>query len=684
MKNEEVLKDKAPVAKIIPHTLTEHGNTRTDNYFWLNKREDPEVVKYLKAENAYAEGFFKANKGLRDELFKEIKSRVVKDDETVPYTKSGYMYFNRYEGDEEHAKYFRRRIDQKEANTLLLDVNELAKGRAFCEEAALEVSPDNTMLAYTVDFLGRRKYDLCVKDIATGKNLDVNIKNTAGSVEWANDNKTLFYAVEDENTLRSYRIMRHQLGKPSSEDVCVFEENDETFNVDVQRSRSGNYIIISSVSTTTTECLYINANEPKAEFRVFVPRQRDHEYAIDEANGIFYIRTNYKAKNYRVCQTTLDKPGIEHWEDVFVYNDEELTEDFELFKNHLVVESRFKGLVKLKVLNTQTKNIYFIEMPEEDYTAGIGINEEYNTNVLRYYFTSMKTPACEFDYNMDEKTQVLLKQQKINVPYNSSAYTTKRVYVKARDGKEVPISLFYKTDMFKQGTNPCLVYGYGSYGVIMDPYFSGSRLSLVDRGFVFALVHTRGGEDLGRDWYEDGRLLHKKNTFTDFIDATKYLVETKIADGKKLFAQGGSAGGLLMGAVVNMEPGLYKGIIAEVPFVDVISTMMDSTIPLTTGEYDEWGNPNIKEYYDYMLSYSPYDNVKKTAYPAMYVSTGFHDSQVQYWEPAKWVAKLRVFNTSENPILLHTNMDAGHGGASGRYEGLKDVANNYAFILSIL
>ncbi|HYG52722.1 MAG TPA: S9 family peptidase [Flavobacteriales bacterium] len=681
---KEAVTTSAPAAKIIPHTLTGHGQVRIDNYYWLNEREDPEVINYLKAENAYTESFFKARKGLRDELLKEIKSRVVKDDESVPYPKNGFLYYSTFEGDDEHPKYFRKPIGRQDKGILLLDVNALAKGQPFCEEASLEVSPDNTLLAYTVDFLGRRKYDLRIRNIATGNDLEDVIHNTSGSVEWANDNKTLFYVVEDENTLRSYKIMRHELGKPASEDVCVFEEKDETFSVDVQRSRSGDYIIISSISTTTSECLYIKSTEPKAAFKVFEPRKRDHEYSIDEANGVFYIRTNANAKNYRICQTNAGKTGMENWKDVFVYDSNELTEDFELFKNHMVVETRVKGLVKLKVLNTQTGEIYKIEMPEEDYTLGIGINEEYDTQVLRYYFASMKTPACEYDYDLNTKAQTLLKQQKLNVPYNSSAYTTKRVYAKARDGKEIPVSLFYKTNLFKPGANPCLVYGYGSYGVIIDPYFSGSRLSLVDRGFVYAIVHTRGGEDLGREWYEDGKLLNKKNTFTDFIDATRYLVSEKIADGKKLFAQGGSAGGLLVGAVVNMEPALFKGIIAEVPFVDVITTMMDASIPLTTGEYDEWGNPNNKAYYDYMLSYSPYDNVKKTAYPAMYVSTGLHDSQVQYWEPAKWVAKLRVYNTSSNPILLHTNMDAGHGGASGRFEGLKDVADNYAFILSIL
>jgi oligopeptidase B len=673
-----------PVAKIIPHETTVHGVKLTDNYFWLNDRDDKEVIGYLKSENAYSNNYFKKHKTLNDSILSEIKSRVLKDDESVPYPMNGYMYYSKYKGDNEHAFYYRKSLVEGSKEELLLDVNELAKGKSYCEEGDLEISPDNKILAYSADFLGRRKYSIYFKTLVDDKLKNDVIDNTSGSIVWANDNKTIFYAVEDEKTLRSYRIMKHVIGDSPKNDICVFEEKDETFYVDVERSRSGNYIFIHSVSTTTSECLYIKASEPESSFIVFEPRKRDHEYIVEEANNVFYIRTNLNAKNFKICTAKAGKTGSTYWNDLVPYDETELTEEFEAFKNFIVVESRKKGLVRLKVISISTNEVSYLDMKEEDYTVGIGTNEEYNTDVLRYYFGSLKTPICEFDYDLKSKTQVLLKQQKLNVPYNPNEYITKRIYAKALDGKEVPISIVYKQSLYNPGQNPCLVYGYGSYGVIIDPYFSGSRLSLLDRGFVFAIVHTRGGEDLGRDWYEDGKLLNKKNTFTDFIAASKFLIEQKYAHEKKVFAQGGSAGGLLMGAVVNMEPTLYKGILAEVPFVDVINTMMDSSIPLTTGEYDEWGDPNEKPYFDYMLSYSPYDNVNKTAYPAMFISTGLHDSQVQYWEPAKWVAKLRVYNTSKNPLLLHVNMDAGHGGASGRFEGLKEVALNYTFILTNL
>ncbi len=673
-----------PVAKIVPHELITHGVKRMDNYFWLNNREDKEVIAYLKSENKYSNSYFAKHKALNDLILTEIKSRVLKDDESVPYPMNGYMYFSKYKGDNEHAFYYRKAMVDKAKDELLLDVNALAEGKVFCDEGDLEVSPDNKMLAYSVDFLGRRKYSIYFKTLSNGELKNDVIDNTSGSIVWASDNKTVFYAVEDEKTLRSYKIMKHTIGASPNNDVCVYEEKDETFNVDVERSRSGNYIFIHSVSTTTTECLYIKSNEPQSAFRVFEPRKRDHEYIVEEANDVFYIRTNLNAKNFKLSKALPGKTSSANWSDVVPYDETELTEEFEVFKNYLVVESRKKGLVRLKVVTLSNNEVSYIDMTEEDYIVGIGTNEEFNTDVVRYYFGSLKTTMCEFDYDLKNKSQELLKQQKLNVPYNASEYTTKRTYAIAGDGKEIPVSIVYKTALYKPGQNPCLVYGYGSYGVIIDPYFSGSRLSLLDRGFVFAIVHTRGGEDLGRDWYEDGKLLNKKNTFTDFIAASKFLIEKKYADGKKLFAQGGSAGGLLMGAIVNMEPGLYKGIVAEVPFVDVVTTMLDSSIPLTTGEYDEWGNPNEKTYFEYMLTYSPYDNIKKTNYPAMFISTGLHDSQVQYWEPAKWIAKLRVNNTSDKPLLLHTNMDAGHGGASGRFEGLKEVALNYTFMLTNL
>lgn len=682
--NEKEIISSAPVAEKRPHQLTEHGNVRTDDYFWLNNREDKDVINYLKKENDYTQAYFDKHKSLLDNVYKEMKSRVLKDDESVPYLYNGFHYHVKYEGDNEYAFYYRRPDQEGSQSELILDVNALAKDKPFCDEAQVEVSPDNKVLAYSIDFVGRRRYEIYFKDIATGKLLPDVIKNTTGSIAWCNDNKTVFYTIEDDQTLRAYKIMRHVLGTDVSQDICVYEEKDETFYVDVDRSKSGNYIFIHAISTTTSECLFLNSNQPNKEFTVLEKRVRGHEYTVEEANGKFYIRTNLDAKNFRICSAPVNAFQKENWKNVYAYDAQVLTEGFELFRDFMVVESRIDGLVKLKVFKFDDQSSYFINAPEEDYIMGIGINHEFNAKSLRYYYGSLKTPACEFEYNLVSKEQKLLKQQKLSVPYDANLYETKRIYATSHDGKKIPISLVYRKDKFSMGHNPCLIYGYGSYGVIIDPYFSGSRLSLLDRGFVFAIAHIRGGENLGREWYEDGKLLNKKNTFLDFIACSEYLKKEQFAHTDKLFAQGGSAGGLLMGAIVNMRPDLYRGVVADVPFVDVITTMTDTSIPLTTGEYDEWGNPNEKKYYDYMLSYSPYDNVAKHAYPAMLVTTGLHDSQVQYWEPAKWVAKLRAMKTDNHILLLHTNMDAGHGGASGRFEGLKEVARSYTFMLTNL
>lgn len=688
MEKNTATTNAAPVAEKIPHTLTYHNRIFTDDYYWLRNRNDKKVKDYLEAENAFTKQYFDEHKTTYDKVLKELKSRVLKDDESVPYFDNGYYYVSKYEGDNEHALYYRMTsltTDQKE---LLLDVNVLARDKPFCEEALLEVSPDNKLLAYTIDFVGRRKYELHFLDITTGKPLKDVIKNTAGTVVWANDNRTVFYTLEDEETLRSHKIMKHVLGSDPEQDVCVYEEKDEMFNVDVNRSKSGNYIFIHTASTNTTECLYIPSNQPQAGFKVFAPRKTGHEYAVDEHHNTFYIRSNLNALNYKICTAQPGATSLDQWTDLVQHEASTWIGDFELTKDFLVVEVRVKGLVKLMILDLKPKNApkpaTYIEVNEEDYIMSFSVNEDPQSNVLRYYYSSLKTPTCEYDYDLTTHQKTLLKQQKLNVPYHPEEYTTKRVFAKATDGTEIPISMVYKKDLFQKGSNPCLVYGYGSYGVVIDPYFSASRLSLLDRGFVFCIAHIRGGEDMGRHWYDDGRLLHKKNTFTDFIACSSFLVEEGYSHPQKLTAQGGSAGGLLMGAVLNMQPHLYRAVVAEVPFVDVINTMMDKEIPLTTGEYEEWGNPNEKQYFDYMLSYSPYDNVKKQAYPALLVTTGLHDSQVQYWEPAKWVAKLRTCNTGTKPLLLHTNMAAGHGGASGRFEGLKEIAMNYTFLLSNL
>ncbi len=681
-KNMKFSTIEAPVAKIITKSFNENGVPRKDDYYWLKERENKEVIQYLNDENKFTDAYFSKHKKMQDEIFEELKNRVVKNEKSFPFFSNGYFYYQEVKGENEYSLHYRS--DSNNNYKLLVDFNALSKGKSFCDEGALVVSPDNTLLAYSVDFIGRRKYEIYIKNLSKNELTDVVIPNTTGTIVWSKNSKHIFYTVEDEVTLRSYKVMCHELGTDTKNDKIIYEESDETFSVDVSKSKSGNFIIIESLSTTTAEALIIPADNPYKIPEIFEKRERGHEYSIDEAEGIFYIRTNKNAPNFKLCKLESNKRGISNWKNILNYNETELTEGFELFKNYLVVEIRSQGLLKLKIINFSTGENYFLNQPEEDYVCGINVNEEYNSNVLRYHFSSLKTPTTLYDYDMNTKSLVLLKQQKLNVKYNINEYETKRINATSRDGKNIPISLVYKKDKFENGKNPLLIYGYGSYGSIVDPFFSPTLLTLLDRGFVYAIAHIRGGQDLGRAWYEDGKLLNKKNTFFDFIDCTKYLIDEKFADRNKVFAQGGSAGGLLMGAVSNFAPDLYKGIIADVPFVDVVTTMLDKSIPLTTGEYDEWGNPTDKKYYDYMLSYSPYDNVKEVAYPALLVTTGLHDSQVQYWEPAKWVAKLRKLNKGSAPLLLYTNMNAGHGGASGRFSLLKEVAMEYTFILTNL
>ncbi|TAH20828.1 MAG: S9 family peptidase [Cytophagales bacterium] len=674
-----------PIAKIVPKELETHGHKRIDNYYWLNDKENIEVIDYLKAENAYLDTILGHTKEIQEKLFAEMKGRIKEQDESVPYKLDDYFYYTRYEVGKEYAIYCRKKgtLDAKEE--IMIDGNELAKGHSYFSLGGIQVSFNQDIIAYSTDTVSRRIYTLYFKNLATGELLQDVIPNITGNVAWANDNKTIFYSRQDLQTLRSDKIYKHILGTDSEKDELIFEEKDETFSTGIYRTKSKKYMVIASSSTLTTEASILNADKPNGNFELFLPREREHEYGIDHVGDKFYIRTNWQAKNFRLMETTENQTTDKaKWREVIAHRANVLLEGFEIFKNFLVLEERKEGLMNLRIIKSDQTE-HYVDFGEPTYAAGTGTNLDFNTNILRYGYTSLTTPSSTFDYNMDTKEKTLLKQQEVvGNTFKPANYQSERVYATAADGTKIPISLVYKKGTPKDGTAHLYQYAYGSYGYSIDAGFSSTRLSLLDRGFVFAICHIRGGEEMGRHWYEDGKLLKKKNTFTDFIACSEHLVKEKYTSTDKLIANGGSAGGLLMGAITNMRPDLYKAVVADVPFVDVITTMLDESIPLTTGEFDEWGNPKEKEYYNYMLSYSPYDNVEKKAYPNMLVTTGLHDSQVQYWEPAKWVAKLRAMKTDNNVLLLKTNMEAGHGGASGRFESLKEIALEYAFLFDIL
>jgi oligopeptidase B len=673
-----------PVATIKPKQLVSPHGTRTDNYYWLNERESPQVLDYLKKENAYTDQQMASVKPLEERLFNEMKGRIKEQDASVPYRDHGYYYYTRYETGGEYALYCRKEGSLTAPEEIMLNGNEMGQGKAYFAIGGYEVSDDNQTLAYGTDSVSRRLYTLRFKNLKTGQLYPEKIANTAGSAVWAADNKTVFYAKKDVGTLLAYQVYRHTLGTDPSHDVLVYEEKDNTFGVDIARSKSRQYIGIMLHSSLSSEYRYLEANKPAGQFKIFLKREPDHLYEVQDANGEFYVLTNWEAPNFRVVATPLSNTGKAQWEDVIPQREDVFIEQMELFKGYLVLNERAEGLRELRVINLATEVGQVIPFRETAYTTFIGANPEYDTPVLRLTYTSFTTPTSTYDYNMATQKLTLLKEQAVLGGFNKEDYVTERVFVKARDGKEIPLTIVYKKGFKKDGSGPLLQYAYGSYGLSMDPTFSAARLSLLNRGFAYALCSIRGGQELGRQWFEDGRMLHKKNSFTDFIDCSLYLLKEKYTSSSKLFAQGGSAGGLLMGAVVNMRPDLYKGVIAAVPFVDVVTTMSDASIPLTTGEYDQWGNPADKKYYDYMLSYSPYDNVKEQSYPNMLVLTGLHDSQVQYFEPAKWVAKLRATKTDSHLLLLHTDMEAGHGGASGRFKALHDVARQYAFLFLLL
>ncbi len=672
----------APKAKKTPQELKAHGDTRIDNYFWLKERENPEVIAHLEAENAYTQAVMKSTEGLQEKLYQEMIARLQPNDSSVPYFLNGYYYYTRYEKGQEYPLHCRKKGSLEAKEEIMLDVNKVAEGQSYCSVSGVNVSPNNEIVAYGVDTQGRRLYDIRFKNLKTGKALDVHIPKTGGSVAWANDNKTVFYAIQEPETLREYKIFRYSTEKNKSEEV--FHEKDETYGTYVYQSKSRKYIIIGSYSTVSTEYRVLNANDPVGEFRVIQTRERDLEYSVYHYQDHFYILTNWKAKNFRLMKTPIEKTSQENWKEVIAHKSNVLLEDIEVFRDYLVVSERRDGLTELRVVSWEDNSSYDVEFNETTYSVALNKNPEFNTSELRFEYTSMTTPASIFQMDMSSQKRTLLKQQIVLGDFDSSNYQAERHFATARDGTKVPISLVYRKGRKEGQPSPLLLYSYGSYGYSMDPYFSSVRLSLLNRGFVYAIAHIRGGQEMGRYWYEEGKLLNKKNTFTDFIDCGKYLIEKKYTTENQLFAQGGSAGGLLMGAVINMQPDLFRGAIADVPFVDVVTTMLDDSIPLTTFEYDEWGNPNVKEYYQYMLSYSPYDNVEAKNYPALLVTTGLHDSQVQYWEPAKWVAKLRDLKTDKHLLLLQTDMKSGHGGASGRYQPYRLTALQYAFLLKLV
>lgn len=676
-----------PVAEVKPHIRTVHGDTVIDNYYWMidyfkKGKDSAEVVKYLTAENKYLDTMMSGTKQLQADLFKELKARIKEKDESVPVFKNGYFYYTRSEEGKQYYKYCRKKGSLEAKEEILLDVDQLAEGLPYYAATGFTISPDNKMLAFGVDKVSRRQYVIHVKNLETGELFKDAIPNTEGDATWAADNKTIFYTSKNPVTLLSEKIKKHRLNTDAKLDETVYEEKDKSNYIGVGKSKSGKYLFIYSQATQSNEMRILDADKPDEAFKVFQPRVKDVLYDVIALDDKFLILTNWEAKNFRLMESPLDKPGRENWKEVIPHRKDVLLEGVDEFKTHIVLTERKNGLTQLLVRPIKGQE-HHIAFEEPTYMAQVGSNPDYQSQTLRYIYSSLTTPTSTFDYNMDTKAQQLMKQQEVVGGYDKADYTSERLYAVAKDGTKVPISLVYKKGLKKDGNAPLLLYAYGSYGSSSDATFSSGRLSLLDRGFVFAIAHIRGGQEMGRQWYEDGKLMKKKNTFTDFIDCGQYLIDQKFTSKGHLYAQGGSAGGLLMGAVINMAPEMWNGIIAQVPFVDVINTMLDESIPLTTNEFDEWGNPKQKAAYDYMKSYSPYENIEKKAYPNMLVTTGLHDSQVQYFEPAKWVAKLRATKTDKNVLLLKTDMDFGHGGASGRFDYLKDIALNYAFLFAL-
>ncbi|HEY4446075.1 MAG TPA: S9 family peptidase [Steroidobacteraceae bacterium] len=680
---------KPPVAAMRPHTVASPHGDRTDPYYWLrdDDRTNPEVLAYLAAENAYQERCMRAGKPFENALYEEIISRLKQDDSSVPYRLHGYWYHTRFEAGKEHPIFARRKGSLEAPEEILLDANALAAGHDYYQIGALEVSPDSAWLAFCEDTVGRRQYTLRFKNLRSGEILDAAIPDVESDLAWANDNRTLLYVAKDPETLLGLYVKKHVLGQDSRHDALVFEQTDKSFYTGVSKSKSERFIFIHMESTVSSEWRYAYADDPALEFRTFLAHERDHEYQLEHVGDVFIIRTNWRARNFRLMQVPIGRESNRtDWQDVVAHRDDTFIEDFDVFNGFLAVSVRTGGLAKISITHwargaARGGAEFFIASDEAAYATSISVNTELDTDLVRYAYSSLTTPTTIYDYNVRTGEKILLKRDPVVGNFDPANYRTEFLFAPARDGTRIPVSLVYRKGLARDGSAPLLQYAYGAYGLSTDPSFSSARLSLIDRGFIYAIAHVRGGQEMGRAWYDDGRKLHKKNSFADFIDVTRHLVAERYAAKDKVFAMGGSAGGLLTGAVANLSPGDYRGIVAQVPFVDVVTTMLDDSIPLTTNEYDEWGNPTAREDYEYMLSYSPYDNVRAQDYPAMFVTTGLWDSQVQYYEPAKWIAKLRALKTDHNPMYLHVDMEAGHGGKSGRFQRYREIAMEYAFVL---
>lgn len=677
----------APLAQKKPFPMTIHNHTRIDDYYWLNNRENPEVIDYLNAENNYTEKVMAPIASQKESLFEEMKARIKEKDESVPYKDGSYFYYSKYVEGGEYPVYCRKHKTLDAPEEIMLDGNEMAKGKTYFQIGGFEVSDNEDILAYGEDTISRRNYALKFKNLKTGQIYPESIENTeGGSYAWADDNKTFFYVIRDQQTLLGNKVYRHVLGTDPKSDVLVFEEKNNQYYMGIGRMKSKKYIaIFSEQNGIATEYQLIKASQPNENPKTFLKRKNGLEYYIEHFENKFFIRTNLaNSYNYQLMEVEESMGGNpKNWKTKIPHRPDVYLEGLEIFKNHLVLQERKEGLIQLRIIHQKTNEEHFLDFGEPTYDAYIGTNSEFDTEILRFGYNSMTTPNSTYDYDMTNKTKILKKEQEVLGGFDKKNYKTERIYAISRDGVKVPISIVYHKNTKLDGTSPLLQYAYGSYGASMDASFSSTRLSLLDRGFVYAICHIRGGQEMGRQWYEEGKMFKKINTFNDFVDCSKILIEKKYTSKDNLFAMGGSAGGLLMGAITNQAPELYKGVIAAVPFVDVVTTMLDETIPLTTGEFEEWGNPKNQKSYDYMLSYSPYDNVSKKKYPNMLVTTGLHDSQVQYWEPAKWVSKLRDYKTDNNILLLHTDMTSGHGGASGRFSALKNTALMYTFILDL-
>jgi oligopeptidase B len=670
-----------PLADKRPVELESHGDVRIDDYFWLNERDDPEVIAYLDAENAYADSILTATSGLKQRLVDEMTARIKQEDVSAPYRHGDYLYYRRYEEGKEYPIYCRRKSSMDADEEVLLDVNVEAGDAPYYSVQGFQVSPDHTLAVYGIDKVGRRFYDLHFIDLETGAKLPDVVENATSNFLWAADNQTIIYVKQHPETLRWERVHRYILGSDRNE--LVYEESDETFNTYVYESISGKYIFIANFSTLSTEIRYLEADAPDEKPKVFLPREDEHEYFVTDGGDRFYVMSNEGAANFQLFEAPLVDTAREAWSVVLPHRDDVLIENVDVLRDHIIVSGRRAALTQLEVIDRDSGEMHVIDVGEDVYEAFSGDNYEFDSTVFRYDYESMTTPESVYDYDLVERGREMIKEKEVLGGFSRKNYISERLWATARDGTRIPVSLVYRKGIELNGQNPLLQYAYGSYGYSTDPGFSSNLLSLVDRGFVYAIAHIRGGSEMGRQWYYDGRQFKKMNTFTDFIDVSKFLVEEGYTSQEHLYARGGSAGGLLMGAVLNMAPDMYNGVSTRVPFVDVVTTMLDESIPLTAGEWDEWGDPRKKEFYDYMLSYSPYDQVKRQDYPNVLVTTSLHDSQVQYWEPAKWVAKLRDHKTDNNLLLLQTDMQAGHSGKTGRFQSLEDAALYYTFFLHL-